>query len=109
MDIFHCERLTDDAPPVRRVGEAVQAHRQRSTATGREVDEVDVADPDVVLGRFRRRCQCRSPVTDADRSRVNVSNLTDEKNWAPPNAVYGNASILALPGTQVRFTAKYSF
>ena len=41
--------------------------------------------------------------------RVNVSNLTDEKNWAPPNAVYGNASILALPGTQVRFTAKYSF
>jgi outer membrane receptor for monomeric catechols len=41
--------------------------------------------------------------------RVNLSNITDEKNWAPPNAVYGNASILALPGTQVRFTAKYSF
>ncbi len=41
--------------------------------------------------------------------RVNLSNITDEKNWAPPNSVYGNASILALPGTQVRFTAKYSF
>ena len=41
--------------------------------------------------------------------RVNLSNLTDEKNWAPPNAVYGNASILPLPGTMVRFTAKYSF
>jgi outer membrane receptor protein involved in Fe transport len=41
--------------------------------------------------------------------RVNLSNITDEKNWAPPNAVYGNASILALPGTQVRFTAKYTF
>lgn len=38
--------------------------------------------------------------------RVNVSNLTNEKNWAPPNAVYGNASILALPGTQVQFTIK---
>ncbi len=41
--------------------------------------------------------------------RANVSNLTDEENWAPPNAVYGNASILALPGTQVRLTVKYSF
>ncbi|MBL9202548.1 MAG: TonB-dependent receptor plug domain-containing protein [Opitutaceae bacterium] len=41
--------------------------------------------------------------------RVNLSNITDEKNWAPPNAVYGNASILPLPGTMVRFTAKYSF
>jgi len=41
--------------------------------------------------------------------RLNVSNVTDEMNWAPPNAVYGNASILALPGTQVQFTAKYSF
>lgn len=41
--------------------------------------------------------------------RLNVSNVTDQKNWAPPNAVYGNASILALPGTQMQFTAKYSF
>ena len=41
--------------------------------------------------------------------RLNVSNVTDQKNWAPPNAVYGNASILALPGTQAQFTAKYSF
>ncbi len=41
--------------------------------------------------------------------RATVSNLTDEENWAPPNAVYGNASILPLPGTMVRFTAKYMF
>ncbi len=41
--------------------------------------------------------------------RLNISNVTNEKNWAPPNAVYGNASILALPGTQLQFTAKYSF
>ena len=41
--------------------------------------------------------------------RLNVSNVTNEKNWAPPNAVYGNASILALPGTQVSFTMKYNF
>jgi outer membrane receptor protein involved in Fe transport len=41
--------------------------------------------------------------------RVQVLNATDEENWSPPNAVYGNGSILALPGTQVQFTAKYSF
>ena len=41
--------------------------------------------------------------------RVQVLNLTNEENWSPPNAVYGNGSILALPGTQVQFTAKYSF
>ncbi|MFZ5494856.1 MAG: hypothetical protein ACOZE5_05905 [Verrucomicrobiota bacterium] len=41
--------------------------------------------------------------------RVQVLNVTDEENWSPPNAVYGNGSILALPGTQVQFTAKYSF
>ena len=41
--------------------------------------------------------------------RVNVSNITNEENWAPPNSVYGNASILALPGTQVQFTAKLNF
>ena len=40
---------------------------------------------------------------------ANVTNVTDEKNWSPPNAVYGNGSILALPGTQVQFTVKYSF
>jgi outer membrane receptor protein involved in Fe transport len=38
-----------------------------------------------------------------------VLNVTDEENWSPPNAVYGNGSILALPGTQVQFTARYSF
>ncbi len=41
--------------------------------------------------------------------RVSVSNVTDENNWAPPNSVYGNASILALAGTQVQFTVKYRF
>ena len=41
--------------------------------------------------------------------RLNVSNATNEKNWAPPNAVYGNASILPLPGTQFSLTAKYTF
>ncbi len=41
--------------------------------------------------------------------RVNLSNITNRKNWAPPNAVYGNASILALPGTQVQFTIKRIF
>ena len=38
-----------------------------------------------------------------------ILNVTDEKNWSPPNAVYGNGSILALPGTQVQLTAKFSF
>jgi len=41
--------------------------------------------------------------------RANILNVTNEENWSPPNAVYGNGSILALPGTQVQFTAKYSF
>ncbi len=41
--------------------------------------------------------------------RATVSNVTNQDNWAPPNSVYGNASIFALPGTQVSFTAKYSF
>jgi hypothetical protein len=41
--------------------------------------------------------------------RANVLNATNEENWSPPNAVYGNGSILALPGTQVQFSAKYSF
>jgi outer membrane receptor protein involved in Fe transport len=40
---------------------------------------------------------------------VTVLNATDEENWSPPNTVYGNGSILALPGTQVQLTAKYSF
>lgn len=41
--------------------------------------------------------------------RTTVLNVTNEENWSPPNAVYGNGSILALPGTQVQFTVKYSF
>jgi outer membrane receptor protein involved in Fe transport len=38
-----------------------------------------------------------------------VLNVTDEKNWSPPNAVYGNGSILALPGTQLQVTLKRGF
>ncbi len=41
--------------------------------------------------------------------RVSVLNATNEENWSPPNAVYGNGSILAVPGTQVQFTLKHSF
>lgn len=41
--------------------------------------------------------------------RLTVLNVTDEKNWAPPNAVYGNGSILALAGTEVQFTVRYKF
>ncbi len=41
--------------------------------------------------------------------RLSVGNVTNEKNWAPPNAVYGNGSILALAGTTISFNAKYSF
>jgi len=41
--------------------------------------------------------------------RVNVGNVTNEKNWAPPNAVYGNASIFALAGTTFQFNVKYNF
>ncbi len=41
--------------------------------------------------------------------RATVTNVTDEENWSPPNAVYGNGSILALPGTQLQLTAKFSF
>ncbi|MBM3841711.1 MAG: TonB-dependent receptor [Verrucomicrobia bacterium] len=42
-------------------------------------------------------------------ARLTVSNLTNQKNWAPPNAVYGNASILPLPGTQFQLNLKYNF
>ena len=41
--------------------------------------------------------------------RLTVSNVTNEENWSPPNAVYGNGSIFAKAGTQLSFTAKYSF
>jgi outer membrane receptor protein involved in Fe transport len=41
--------------------------------------------------------------------RVSVGNITNEKNWAPPNSVYGNGSIFALAGTTVSFNAKYRF
>lgn len=41
--------------------------------------------------------------------RATVLNATDEENWSPPNSVYGNGSIQALPGTQLQVTAKYSF
>ena len=41
--------------------------------------------------------------------RVSVGNITNQKNWAPPNSVYGNASIFALAGTTVSFNVKYDF
>ena len=41
--------------------------------------------------------------------RLAVTNLTDERNLAPPNSVYGLESILVLPGTQAEFTVGYSF
>jgi len=41
--------------------------------------------------------------------RLSVGNVTNEKNWAPPNAVYGNGSILALAGTTFSFNVKYNF
>lgn len=41
--------------------------------------------------------------------RLTLLNATNEKNWAPPNAVYGNASILALPGTELEITVRFKF
>jgi len=41
--------------------------------------------------------------------RLSVGNLTDQNNWAPPNSVYGNASIFALAGTTFSLNAKYKF
>lgn len=41
--------------------------------------------------------------------RLSVGNLTNEKNWAPPNSVYGNGSILALAGTTFSLNVKYNF
>lgn len=49
------------------------------------------------------------PIAENWDLRLTVLNVTDEENWAPPNAVYGNGSILALPGTEVQFTVKYKF
>ncbi len=41
--------------------------------------------------------------------RLSIGNVTDQNNWAPPNSVYGNASIFALAGTTLSLNAKYSF
>ena len=41
--------------------------------------------------------------------RLSVTNLTDERNLAPPNGTYGLEGILVLPGTQAEFTVAYSF
>lgn len=40
---------------------------------------------------------------------LTVLNVTNQLNWSPPNSVYGNGSILALPGIQAEFTVKRSF
>ncbi|HEX7632079.1 MAG TPA: TonB-dependent receptor, partial [Lacunisphaera sp.] len=39
--------------------------------------------------------------------RLSIGNVTNEKNWAPPNPVYGNGSIFALAGTTVSLNIKY--
>ena len=41
--------------------------------------------------------------------RLSAGNVTNQKNWAPPNAVYGNGSILALAGTTFSLNIKYDF
>ncbi|MDI1337849.1 MAG: TonB-dependent receptor [Lacunisphaera sp.] len=41
--------------------------------------------------------------------RLSVGNVTDRKNWAPPNSVYGNGSILALAGTTFSLNVKYNY
>ena len=41
--------------------------------------------------------------------RLELDGVYHQKNWAPPNAVYGNASILPLAGTQVQLNVRYSF
>lgn len=40
---------------------------------------------------------------------LTVLNATDEKNWSPPNGVYGNESILAEPGIRGEMTVTYRF
>ncbi len=40
-------------------------------------------------------------------ARLNIYNLTNERNWAPPNAVYGDESILLEPGRQLELTVSY--
>jgi len=42
-------------------------------------------------------------------ARLTVLNLTDEKNWSPPNGVYGNESILAEPGIRAELTVTMKF
>ena len=42
-------------------------------------------------------------------ARLSVLNLTDEKNWSPPNGVYGNESIVADEGIRAEFTVGYRF
>lgn len=40
---------------------------------------------------------------------LNVGNVAHPKNGAPPNAVFGNAAILPLPGTQRQLNLKDNF
>lgn len=42
-------------------------------------------------------------------AQLTVLNLTDEKNWSPPNGVYGNESILAEPGIRGEVTVTFRF
>ena len=41
--------------------------------------------------------------------RLNVLNVTDQKNWSAPNAVYGNESIVAELPVHAELTLKYKF
>lgn len=41
--------------------------------------------------------------------RLALLNVTDEKNWSPPNAVYGNESIVAEEGFRAELTVTYDF
>ncbi|MES2693494.1 MAG: TonB-dependent receptor [Verrucomicrobiota bacterium] len=42
-------------------------------------------------------------------AQLTVLNVTDEKNWSPPNGTYGNESILAEPGVRGEFTVTLRF
>ena len=42
-------------------------------------------------------------------TQLTLLNATDEKNWSPPNGVYGNESILAEPGIRGEMTVTFRF
>ncbi len=42
-------------------------------------------------------------------TRITILNVTDEKNWSPPNQVYGGESIFAEPPIRIEGTFTYRF